>query len=112
MNNFPKSKGCNNIVPIVCGVLLSCLCLYMLRESLSVLFPPEPPKPTRLPPESQWVSEAVQEIAKKYPDHEKKGSIGAVFFLVLGGFGLLFFGGGTLLVIYRTWFSPTATFKK
>lgn len=107
MNNaIPKSPKIGKIIPVLCGLLISCLCLYMVKESLSVFFPPSVPDVANLPPESQWVTEATKSIAEKYPNHEQKGRIGATFFMVLGGFGLLFFGGGTLLVIYRTWISP------
>ena len=109
---MPKHTKVGSIIPILCGLLISSLCLYMVRESLSVFFPPAPPDTSVLATESQWLVEATQSIAEKYPNHEQKGRIGATFFLVLGGFGLLFFGGGTLLVIYRTWISQPSSPSK
>lgn len=108
----PLPTKARSIIPILCGLLISWLCLYMVQESLSVFFPPPKPDVSALPAESQWVVEATRAIAEKYPNHEQKGRIGATFFLVLGGFGLVFFGGGTLLVIYRIWISSPASTPK
>lgn len=105
-NTIPKSPKIDSIIPVICGLLIAYLCLYMVKEALSVFFPPEVPDAANLPPESLWVTDATKSIAEKYPNYQQKGRIGATFFIVLGGFGLLFFGGGTLLVIYRTWISP------
>lgn len=103
----PPLTKARSIIPILCGLLLSWLCLYMVRESLSVFFPPPKPDISTMTPETRQVVEDVRAyVAEKYPNNEQKGRAGATFFLVLCGFGLLFFGGGTLLVIYLVWISP------
>jgi hypothetical protein len=50
--------------------------------------------------------------AERDPNIELKGRVGGAFGLALGGFGLLFFGGGTLFVIYRVWIAPPASVPK
>jgi hypothetical protein len=79
----------------------------MIRESLSVLNPPPPQTTSKVSAESQqFIDNYVKSVSDKNPNHEAKGRIGAIFFLVLCGFTLIFFGGGGILIFYKSWIAP------
>jgi hypothetical protein len=85
----------------------------MVRQALGVFFPPPTQDISMMKPVTREVVEDVRAyVAEKYPNNEQKGRFGTTFFLVLRGFGLLFFGSGTLFVIYRVWIAPSASTPK
>ena len=91
MNRMQPITKSRSIIPIICGLAMTWVCFYMANESLKVFLPP-----TRLDysvgtPETQkTTNQALTYIKNKYPNLKEKGYIGAIYFLIICGFGLIF----------------------
>lgn len=107
MNKIQPITKARSIIPIICGLAMALVCFYMVNESLKVFFPPTRSDYSVSTPETQKITnQALTYIKNKDQNLKEKGYIGAIYFLIICGVGLIFFGGGTLFLIYRVWLFP------